>query len=119
MNTSQYIRHCISADYSGLINRFPESIATSNLLNKIYHRLERHTDPETLAEIRNYVRDYYNTGKGDVLCTGSYGAVDYLGEEFTVRKFEDIQHCYTRAGGRSPAMQTMKFSVFPLMQAGY
>ncbi len=65
MNTSQYIRFCISADYPGLVSRLPEGIATSNLLNKIYHRLEGHTDPETLAEIRNYVRDYYNAGKGE------------------------------------------------------
>ncbi len=65
MNTSQYIRYCISADYPGLIGRLPEGIATSNLLNKIYHRLEGHTDPETLAEIRNYVRDYYNARKGE------------------------------------------------------
>ena len=65
MNTSQYIRFCISADYPGLVSRLPESIVTSNLLNKIYHRLEGHTDPETLAEIRNYVRDHYNAGKGE------------------------------------------------------
>jgi len=37
-------------------------------------------------------------GERDVLCTGAYGAVDFLGEDFTIRQFEDIQHCYTRAG---------------------
>ena len=66
MNTSQYIRYCISADYPGLVGRLPESIATSNLLNKIYHRLEGHTDPETLTEIRNYISDYYNSKEGEM-----------------------------------------------------
>lgn len=65
MNTSQYIRYCIQADYPGLVCRLPESIATSNLLNQIYHQLEGRTDPETLAGIRNAIRDYYNAEKGE------------------------------------------------------
>lgn len=64
MNMSQYIRCCILADYPGLIRRLPESIATNNLLNKIYHRLEGHTDSETLEYIRNAVADYYGMEKG-------------------------------------------------------
>ncbi len=65
MNMSQYLRHCISADYPSLIRRLPESIGTSNLLNKIFCQLEGHTDSDTLVQIRNMINDYFNTGKGD------------------------------------------------------
>lgn len=65
MNQSQYTRYCLSADYPGLVRRLPERIATDNLLDKIYHQLEGHTDPETLTEIRNYISDYYNSQEGE------------------------------------------------------
>lgn len=40
-------------------------------------------------------------GEGDVLCTGAYGAVDFLGTAFTITQFEDIQSCYIRAGKKA------------------
>lgn len=60
-----------------------------------------YTNKDAIRKLVKYIaraEGSSKAGKGDVLCTGSYGAVDFLGEEFTVRKFEDIQHCYTRAG---------------------
>lgn len=65
MNVSQYLRFCISMDYPDLIRRLPESIDTSNLLNKIFCQLEGHTDTDTLEQICNTINNYFNTGKGD------------------------------------------------------
>lgn len=60
-----------------------------------------YTNKDAIRKLVKYIaraEGSSKAGKGDVLCTGSYGAVDFLGEEFTVRKFEDIQHCYHKAG---------------------
>lgn len=52
-------------------------------------------------------------GREDVLCTGAYGAIDFLGEELTIRQFEDIQHCYHRAGKISRYADHEIFSFSP------
>ena len=60
MNTSEYIRYCISMDYPSMIKRMPDSIATSNLLNQIYHRLEGHVDHKLSDDIKSLINEYYN-----------------------------------------------------------
>ena len=60
MNTSEYIRYCISLDYPSMVKRIPDSIATSNLLNKIYHCLEGQIDPKLLTDIKGFINDYYD-----------------------------------------------------------
>ncbi len=54
--------------------------------------------------IRNLIK-YINreegsskNGSNDVLCSGAYGSVDFMGSEFATTQFEDVQHCYIRAG---------------------
>ena len=59
MNTSEYIRYCISLDYPSMLKRIPESIATSNLLNQIYHHIDGKIDDRLLADIKGYILDYY------------------------------------------------------------
>lgn len=65
MNMSEYIRLCMSMNYPSLIQRVADAAETSNLLNRIFHRLEGYTDSDTLAEIQNYVKDYYSAKKGE------------------------------------------------------
>ena len=60
MNTSEYIRYCISFGHPSMVKRIPDSIATSNLLNQIYHRLEGQIDHRLLNEIRGYINDFYH-----------------------------------------------------------
>ena len=59
MNTSEYIRYCISMDYPSMIKRIPDSIATNNLLNRIYHCLEGQIDYELLKDIKSLINEYY------------------------------------------------------------
>ena len=59
MNTSEYIRYCISMDYPSMVKRIPDSIATSNLLNQIYRRIEGQADRKLSADVKKLINEYY------------------------------------------------------------
>lgn len=40
-------------------------------------------------------------GKSDVLCSGAYGAIDFLGEESIIQQFEQISKLNTRKNKRN------------------
>ena len=75
-----------------------------------------YTNEDALRKLIRYIarsEGSSKAGKEDVLCTGAYGAVDFLGEAFAIRQFEDIQHCYRRAGKISRYADHEIFSFSP------
>lgn len=97
----------------------------SNLKNKrnyetgilINHARKGHyTNENALSKLVKYIaraEGSSKAGKEDVLCTGAYGAVNFLGEELAIQQFEDIQHCYHRAGKISRYADHEIFSFSP------